>query len=83
MSYQFKEVAKPLVWKSNYKGNIIDEAEKCSSKINQLLDSGWKLWSTNTMTVGKVGYIIYVLRKFKKETEDVSTNKDSQESLEQ
>ena len=35
------------------------------------------------MTVGNVGYIVYVLRRFKKETEDVSTNKDSQELLEQ
>lgn len=83
MLCQFTEVAKPLVSVSCYKGNINDEVKQCLSKINQLLDSGWMVYSTNTMTVGNVGYIVYVLRRFKEETEDVSTNKDSQESLEQ
>lgn len=82
MLYQFTEVAKPLVCAPVHKDDVEAEAEKCTRIINQKLDSGWLVYSTNTMTVGNVGYIVYVLRRFKKETEDVSTNKDSQESLE-
>lgn len=86
MLYQFTEVAKPLVCTPLHKDAVdavAADAEKATSIINQKLDSGWLVYSTNAMTVGNVGYIIYVLRRFKKETEDVSTNKDSQESLEQ
>lgn len=83
MLYQFIEVAKPLVYASVHNDAVKAEAEKSTSIINQKLDSGWLVYSTNAMTVGDVGYIVYVLRKFKKEAEDVSTNKDSQESLEQ
>lgn len=83
MLYQFTEVAKPLVSSLVHKDAVEVEAKKCTSIINQKLDSGWMVYSTHTMTVGNVGYIVYVLRRFKKETEDVSTDKDSQELLEQ
>ena len=39
-----------------------------------MLDSGWMVYSTNTMTVGNVGYIVYVLRRFKKEAEKLLTD---------
>lgn len=77
MSDRFTEVAKPLVNVSNYRGDIETEVEQCLSKMNRLLDSGWTVRSTHTMTLNGVGYIVYVLRRFYKETEDVSTNKDS------
>ncbi len=73
MSYQYIEVAKPLVCTSAYKGDIKAEGEQYISILNQRLDSGWRIWSTHTMTVGDVGYIVYVLRKLNKETEDVRT----------
>ena len=72
MSDRFTEVAKPLVNTLNYKGDFKTEIEQCLSKINRLLDSGWSVRSTHTMTVGGVGYIVYVLRRFYKETEDAS-----------
>ena len=83
MLCQFTEVAKPLVYAPVHKDAAEAEVEKATSILNQKLDSGWSVYSTNTMTVGNVGYIVYVLIKFKEVTEDVSTNKDSQESLEQ
>lgn len=83
MLYQFTEVAKPLVCAPVHKDAVEAEAEKCTSILNQKLDSGWLVHSTNTITLNNVGYLVYVLKRFKKETEDVSTDKDSQESLEQ
>ena len=85
MLYQFTEVAKPLVCAPAHKDAfdaVAADVEKATSIINQKLDSGWLVYSTNTMTVDNVGYIVYVLRRFIKETEYVSTNKDNQESLE-
>lgn len=80
MLYQFTEVAKPLVCAPIHKDAfdaVAADVEKATSIINQKLNSGWMIYSTNTMTVGTIGYIVYVLRRFKKETEDVSINKDS------
>lgn len=76
MTYQFKELAKPVVITSAYRGDAKAEAKAEAKQdtilLNQLLDSGWRVWSTHTMTVGDVGYIVYVLRRLNKETEDVS-----------
>lgn len=58
------EVIKPLTVLGDVDvDNYTAEADKAIIQLQNLQNDSWKIYNTHTMTVGAVGYIVYVLYK--------------------
>ena len=58
------ELAKPIMVQSGADADYYTkESNEVGMQIQNYLNDSWYIYSTHTMTVGGVGYLVYVLYK--------------------